>query len=80
MPESITITEFIRHFEDAIEGIESGSLTSDTSFKEIPEWDSLAALSILAMVDAEYDTAISGNEIRACQTLQDLFDVVRARA
>jgi acyl carrier protein len=74
-----TAEEFVRNFENAIEGIEPGSLTPDTEFATIEQWDSLAALSVLAMVDAEYDTEISGNELRKCRTLQDLFGVIQSK-
>jgi acyl carrier protein len=80
MPQPVTIDGFIRNFEDAIEDIEPNSLSPDTPFTELVEWDSLAALSILAMIDAEYDTAISGKELRASKTLKDLFEVVRSKA
>ena len=64
---------------NAVEAIEPDSLTAGTVFTDLPEWDSLAALSVLAMVDAEYETEISGKELRGCKTLQDLFDVVRSK-
>lgn len=79
MPQPGTIDEFIRNFEDAVEAIEPNSLTADTPFTDLPEWDSLAALSVLAMVDAEYNTEISGKELRSCKTLEDLFNVVRSK-
>jgi acyl carrier protein len=79
MSNTLTIEEFIRNFENAVEGIEPGSLTPDTEFTMLEEWDSLAALSILAMVDAEYEAEISGNDLRKCKTLRDLYDIVRAQ-
>jgi len=80
MPQPIAIDDFIRNFENAVEAIEPNSLTPETAFTELPEWDSLAALSILAMVDAEYDTEISCKELRGCRTLHELFDVVKSKA
>jgi acyl carrier protein len=79
MPQPGTIDGFIRNFEDAVEGIEPNSLIPDTAFTDLAEWDSLAALSVLAMVDAEYEVEISGKELRGCKTLQNLFDVVRSK-
>lgn len=79
MPKPMTVDEFVHNFENAVEGVEPNSLNPDVKFKDIDEWDSLAALSILAMVDAEYETEISGNELRTCDTLQQLFDVVRSK-
>jgi acyl carrier protein len=79
MPSAPTVDEFVRNFENAVEGIEPGSLTPEVEFRSLQGWDSLAALSILAMVDAEYETAISGNELKQCKTLQNLFDVILSK-
>ncbi len=79
MSNALTVAEFVRNFENAVEGIEPNSLTPDTEFTMLEEWDSLAALSILAMVDAEYEAEISGNDLRKCKTLRDLYDIVRAQ-
>jgi acyl carrier protein len=79
MAEPITVEEFVRNFENAVEGIEPNTLTPDVEFTSLPEWDSLAALSVLAMADAEYETEITGNELRQCKTLQDLFNVVQSK-
>jgi acyl carrier protein len=74
-----SVDEFVRNFESAVEGIEPGSLNPDTEFTTLEEWDSLAALSVLAMVDAEYETEISGNELRNSKTLRDLFTIVHSK-
>ena len=79
MSDSLSIDGFVRNFENAVEGIEPGSLTADVELASLEEWDSLAALSILAMVDAESEAEISGNDLRKCKTLGDLFEVVRAQ-
>jgi acyl carrier protein len=79
MPQPIAIDDFIRNFENAVEAIEQNSLMAETAFTQLPEWDSLAALSILAMVDADYDVEISGRELRGCKTLQELFEIVRSK-
>jgi acyl carrier protein len=74
-----TVEEFVSNFENAIEGILPGSLSPDSELSSIEEWDSLAALSALAMIDAEYDTEVSGNELRKCKTLRDLFGVIQSK-
>jgi acyl carrier protein len=79
MAKSIAVEEFVRNFENAVEGIEPGSLNPDVAFTALEQWDSLAALSILAMADAEYETEITGNELRQCKTLRDLFNVVQSK-
>jgi acyl carrier protein len=79
MADALNVDDFVRNFENAVEGVEPGSLQPETEFTKLEEWDSLAALSVLAMVDAEYETEITGNELRKCKTLQDLFNVVQSK-
>jgi len=67
---------FVRHFENAIEGIEPESLTPATRFHLLTQWDSLALLCLLAMIDCEYSVQIPGMELKGCATLQDVFDLV----
>ena len=55
-------------------------LTAETKFKELDEWSSLIALSIIAMVDEEYDVTLKGNDINTSSTIEDLFNVVKSKA
>ena len=45
------INEFIENFADQFDDIEVASLTPTTVFKELEEWTSLIALSVIAMID-----------------------------
>ena len=73
------IKDFIENFADQFDETEAGELSADTKFKELDEWSSLIALSVIAMVDEEYDVAIKGDDIRNSETIQDLFNIVESR-
>lgn len=75
----MNIEQFVTHFENAIEGIEPGSLNPETQYHKIAQWDSLALLCLLAMIDCEYDVQIPGMELKSCDTLRHLFDLVAAK-
>lgn len=70
------IQEFIENFAAQFDDTDEALFTAETKFKELDEWSSLTALSIIAMVDDEYDVIIKGNDIINADTLQDLFNVV----
>ena len=74
------IKEFIENFADQFDDTEASELNAETKFKELDEWSSLIALSVIAMVDEEYDVAIKGDDIRSSETIQDLFNIVESRA
>ena len=73
------IQQFVRHFENAIEGIEPDSLNPDTKYHALAQWDSLALLCLLAMIDCEYSVQVPGMELKGCDTLRDIFDLVASK-
>ena len=72
----MNIQQFVSNFENAIEGIEPGSLSPETKYHQLAQWDSLALLCLLAMIDCEYDAQIGGMELKSCDTLSNIFDLV----
>lgn len=75
----MNVNEFVTHFENAIEGIEPGSLTPETKYHELQQWDSLGLLCLLAMIDCEYDVQIPGMALKACDSLDDVFNLVASK-
>lgn len=73
------IKDFIKKFERQFDEVEKGSMTAETKFRELDEWSSLTALSIIAMIDEEYDVAIKSDDIKVSNTVQDLFDIVKSK-
>jgi acyl carrier protein len=71
--------QFIAHFAEALE-TNPAELSADTEFKNLPNWDSLAALSVIAMVDEHYGASIGGDELERAQTLADLWQAVSGKA
>ena len=72
------INEFIRNFAEQFEETEASEFSPETEFRDNEEWSSLLALSIMAMVDEEYDVQLSANEMRQANTIQELFDIVNS--
>jgi acyl carrier protein len=73
------INEFIGNFADQFESTDASEIKAETVFKELDEWSSLIALSVIAMVDEEYDVTLKGDDIRGASTIEDLFNVVSSR-
>lgn len=74
------IKEFIENFANQFDETDSAEITATTAFKELDEWSSLTALSVIAMVDEEYDIALKGNDINDAKTVEDLFNIVKTKA
>lgn len=54
-----------------------GRITPSTARKEIPGWDSLGTLSLIAALDERFDIHLSEQDIEALQSVNDVFDVLR---
>lgn len=74
------LKEFIENFVEQFEDTDASEIKAETAFKELDEWSSLIALSVIAMVDEEYDITIKGDDIRNSTTVEDLFNAVKAKA
>lgn len=75
-----TLEEFLALFADQFEETDASEITATTVYKDLDEWSSLIALSIIAMVDEEYDVTLKGDDIRNSATVEDLFNIVKSRA
>lgn len=74
------LKDFIDNFAAQFDDTDASVIQASTVFKELDEWSSLIALSVIAMVDEEYEITIKGNDVRNSNTVEDLFNVVRSRA
>ena len=74
------LNDFISKFAEQFDETDAAEFKAETEFKALDEWSSLTALSIIAMVDEEYDITIKGDDIRNSETIEDLFKVVAAKA
>lgn len=73
------LKEFIENFAEQFDDTDASEIQADTEFRELDEWTSLTALSIIAMVDEEYDVQLKADEMRKAQTIQELFDLVKSK-
>ena len=74
------IKDFIENFANQFDDTDASAFKAETEFKELDEWSSLVALSVIAMVDEEYDITIKGEDIRNSNTIEELFNAVKAKA
>lgn len=73
------LNEFIENFANQFDETDASEFTADTVFHELEEWSSLIALSLIAMVDEEYDVTLKGDDIKSAVTVEDLFNTVKSK-
>ena len=71
--------EFLNQFKEALELESEIEINLSDSFKELDEWDSLAQLSLTAMLDEEYDVELESDDLAKLDTVEDLFLFVKSR-
>jgi acyl carrier protein len=71
-----TLDQFVEKFSNAVDFQDAIVLTGATDLKTLAEWDSLAALGVIIMCDMEYDKAITGKDLVACQLVSDVYQLV----
>lgn len=71
------INEFIENFAAQFDDTDASVFTPATVFHELDEYSSLIALSIIGMVDEEYDVTLKGDDMKSAVTIEDLFNIVK---
>jgi acyl carrier protein len=75
----MNLDQFIKNFADLFDETDPDTIQASTQFKNLEEWSSLVALSVIAMIDEEYDVEFRGDDIRGSKTVQDLYNIVKDR-
>ena len=71
--------KFVNCFFELLDDTDKSLIASDTVFKELEEWTSILALSLIAMVDEVYDVTLDTDDIRDANTLEDLYRAIQQK-
>lgn len=71
-----SLEEFVALFAEQFDETDASEITATTVFHDLDEYSSLIALSIMAMVDDEFDVQLTGDEMRSSVTVEDLYNIV----
>ena len=75
-----TLDEFVALFAEQFDETDASEIKADTVFHDLDEYSSLIALSIIAMIDEEFDVTVKGDDMKASVTVEDLYNIVKAKA
>ena len=71
-----TLEEFVALLAEKFDDTDESLFSPETDFRELDEWSSLIGLSVIAMVDEEFDVALKAIDFRQVSTISDLYNVV----
>ena len=73
------LNTFLHNIAEQFENTDPAEIIPSANFKGLKEWSSLTALSVMAMVDEEFDVSIKGDDIRNSLTIQDIYNIVKSK-
>ena len=71
-----TLAEFVTLFAEQFDFTDPSEISAETVYHDLDEWSSLISLSIIAMVDEEFDVALKGDDVKESVTVEDLYNRV----
>ena len=73
------LQEFITAFADQFDDTDASEIQADTVYQELDEWGSLTSMSVIALVKTKFNKVITGKEIRDCETVEDLYNLINSK-
>jgi acyl carrier protein len=73
------LNDFIKNFAEQFDDTDIEEFKADTNLRDLEEWSSLNALSVISMVDDEYDVTLKGDDIVKSNTIEDLYNLIKSR-
>lgn len=70
------LNEFVANFADLFDDTDASEIQASTVFHDLDEWSSLTGMGCIALAKTEYGKAITGAELRACVTVEDVFNLI----
>lgn len=74
-----TLEEFVELFAEQFDDTDPNQIGATTAYHDLDEWSSLIGLSVIAMVDEEFDVALKGDDVKDSVTVEDLYNRVIAK-
>ena len=75
----MNIEEFTKNIEAEFEDVQPGTITPTTNYRDIKGWSSMYALIIIAFVDTHFDIQLNADDLKASQTIEDLYKIILAK-
>ena len=73
------LNEFVANFADQFDDTDASEITATTKFHDLDEWSSLTGMGVIALAKTEYGKSITGAELKACITVEDVFNLINKK-
>ena len=69
------IKEKINKIEEVLE-LDENTLSLETELASLDEWDSVAVLSTMVMLDEDFGKSVKGTDLKSCKTVADIVNLM----
>lgn len=73
------LNEFVANFADLFDDTDASEIQPSTVFHDLDEWSSLTGMGCIALAKTQYGKSITGGELRACVTVEDVFNLINKK-
>ena len=70
------LNDFVANFDEQCDDTDASEIQASTVFHDLDEWSSLTGMGVIALVKTTYGKSITGAELRACVTVEDVFNLI----
>lgn len=73
------LNEFVANFAEQFDDTDASEITASCVFHDLEEWSSLTGMAVIALAKTQYGKTITAKEIRECETVEDLFNLISTK-
>ena len=75
----MNLEEFVQGFAEQFDDTDPEEIQANTQFHELEEWSSLIGMAVIAFVKTSMGKKIEGGELKACVTVEDVYNLVNSK-
>lgn len=75
----MNLEEFVEKIADEFDETPAEQFEPGTKFKNLDEWSSLSGLSVISMIDEEFDKQVTGADLRSVSTIEELYKLILSK-
>ncbi len=73
------MNEFIKNLRENIDALDGVELTPETNLASLPNWDSVALLYAMVMINSEYGVTLKVSDINSAKNIAQLYELVKSK-
>lgn len=73
------LNEFVEKFAEQFDDTDPSEIKAETNFRDLEEWSSLIGLSVISMIDDEFEVTLKGEDMRQAHTVEELYNIVQSK-